>query len=175
MNRHWWLLAVIGLGWSGVSPAEVYRCDQDGKLQYSDKPCVAGQVPVVVQQPNSLHADPGDKALAKQHDRDAAVARKARAAAQAESDKAYAARKKSEKQIREGQVRGEVVVGMTTSQVGTILGEPTSVRQSQSQKGSSESWTFKNGAESQTVTFKDGKVTSISRRHGSTKIKHKKK
>ena len=164
MNRHGWLLAVFGLGWSGVSFAEVYRCDQDGKLQYSDKPCVAGQAPEVVREPNSLHADPGDKALAKQYDREAAAKHKARAAAEAEASKAYAARKKSEERIREGQMKGEAVVGMTPSQVKAILGEPASVRQSQSQKGSSESWTFRNGAESQTVTFKDGKVTSVSKR-----------
>jgi len=82
MKRRWWLLVAISAGWIQVSSAEIYRCDANGRLQFSDRPCVAGQAPLPVAEPNSMDTSTGDQALAREYDRDVSSARKARLAAE---------------------------------------------------------------------------------------------
>ena len=157
-------LIAVALGWSGAAPAEVYRCEAGGRTQFSDKPCLAGQEPMAVALPNTMETSAGDQALAREYDRETKARRKARAAANAETEKASRARRKTEARILQGQVRNEVVVGMTEDQVGSILGEPSGKRSSESDAGSSQTWTFQKEGVAHTVQFKDGKVASVSRR-----------
>jgi len=62
----WWLLA--GMLCHGVVQAKVYRCEQDGSLSFSDRPCAAGQDPIDLAQPNTLETSAGERALAQQFD-----------------------------------------------------------------------------------------------------------
>ena len=66
--------------------------------------------------------------------------------------------------MRDAAFRGDVAVGMTSAQVSAILGDPAGVRSSESETGKSETWTFRDGNIAHTVQFKDGKVSSVSKR-----------
>lgn len=166
MNRQWqwWLLAALGASWIGASPAEVYRCQAGAEVRYSDQPCAAGQAPIAVEQPNTMHADPGDHALARQHDRETGASNQSRADAAAAAQKSYQARSQAQARVRLAQLHQEVAVGMTPSQVSAILGEPAAERSSQTAAGSTQTWTFRDGGRTQTIRFKDGKVASVSTR-----------
>jgi hypothetical protein len=69
-------LCDVTLAW-----ADIYRCDHDGTLQFSDKPCAAGQEPVVIAQPNTLETSAGDRALAQAFDAETVALHDARARA----------------------------------------------------------------------------------------------
>jgi hypothetical protein len=162
------ILVVLALAWADIAPAEVYRCEVGGKLEFSDRPCAAGAPALELAPTNTMQAHPGDRALAEQHDKRGVASRKAQAAADADWKRAYAARKKKEAQIREGQIKGKVVAGMTASQVRSILGEPTSSQTQDGEAGSQETWTFRKDGSTQTVQFKGGQVTRVT---GTTKKK----
>jgi hypothetical protein len=101
MNLRWWLLAALGAGWIDVAAANVYRCDQGGRMQFSDKPCVAGQEPMPVAQLNTMETSAGDQALARQYDRDIELLHEARTtAAAAKSQRKARARKLPEAKRR---------------------------------------------------------------------------
>jgi hypothetical protein len=62
--------------------------------------------------------------------------------------------------------RGEVLIGMTSDQVLQAWGRPARTRTSESERYAYEHWIWKcvqRGAGSNTVTFRDGKVSSISK------------
>ena len=128
MNRELWLLAALGLGFTGGAEAEVYRCEKDGKLQYSDRACVKGDAPVALPPLSTVHREASERALAKQYDHEASAQRRAKASADAEWKKSYSSRKKNEARVQEGRIKGEVVVGMSEQEVHALLGEPDSQR-----------------------------------------------
>ena len=159
-----WCAAMFLLMFCATASAEVYRCGRNGKLQFSDHACAAGQVAIEVAEPNSLETSRGDEQLAARYDRETAafVARKRSEFAAIE--KASRQRREREDRIRDATMHGTVAVGMSQMQVIGMLGQPTGTSFHESESGRSETWTFRDGNIAHTVHFKDGQVTSVSKR-----------
>ena len=75
---------ILLLSWTSAF-ADVYRCERDGKLQFSDRACEAGQLPLDVAAPNVLETSRGDRELARAFDADTTTLRTARAKASVEA------------------------------------------------------------------------------------------
>lgn len=75
---------ILLLSWTSAF-ADVYRCERNGKLQFSDRACEAGQVPLDVAAPNVLETSRGERELARAFDADTTLLRAARAKASAEA------------------------------------------------------------------------------------------
>jgi hypothetical protein len=71
-------IAAIGLCDVTLAWADIYRCDHDGKLQFTDKPCAAGQDPAIIAPLNTLETSAGDRALAQAFDAETAALRSSR-------------------------------------------------------------------------------------------------
>ncbi len=69
---------MIVLACCSLAQAGVYRCDAGGTLQFSDKPCEAGQQPLEIARPNTLETSTGDRALAAQFDDHTAALQRSR-------------------------------------------------------------------------------------------------
>jgi len=160
MSRY---LAMLLL-FSASASAEIYRCERGGRLEFSDRACAVGQSPIDVAQPNSMETAQGEARLAAQYDREGSARMQNRRALLAAEEKVLAQRRRQEDRMRDAALHGDVGVGMTIAQVTALLGEPASVRSSDSEKGKSETWTFRDGNIAHTVQFKDGKVSSVSKR-----------
>jgi hypothetical protein len=161
-------LAILLLLNAASAFADVYRCERNGRLEFSDRACEAGQAAIEIAEPNSMQTAAGDAALAARYDRETS-ARRARIRAEvAALEKTAQQRRQHEDRIRDATMHGIVAVGMTQAQVTAILGEPVSTSSHESESGRSETWTFRDGNIAHTVQFKDGKVTSVSRHNGRT-------
>ncbi len=75
---------ILLLSWTSAF-ADVYRCERNGKLQFSDRACEAGQLPLDVAAPNVLETSRGDRELARAFDAETTLLRAARAKASAEA------------------------------------------------------------------------------------------
>jgi hypothetical protein len=144
--------------------AEIYRCERNGRVEFSDRACVGGQVPIDIAPPNSMETSRGEALLAAQYDREGTALLKARRASLAADEKTNAQRRRQQDRMRDAALHGDVAVGMTSAQVTALLGNPSSVRSSESETGKSETWTFRDGNIAHSVQFKDGKVSSVSKR-----------
>lgn len=112
MNRRW--LAILAFLWSSVCYAKVYRCDDAGRLHFSDKPCLAGQEPIEVASPNTMETSAGDQALARDYDRGISERRKDRSRkAVAKSDTAPVGSRADEKKVRKPKSRSTTRVRAT--------------------------------------------------------------
>lgn len=158
------LLAFAAALLAGGADAAVFRCDRGGHLEFSDHACEAGQDPVAVARPNSMDVTPGEARLAAIYDREMAARRQKWRSESAATEKASRLRRQNEDRIREAAMHRRIAVGMTPLQVTSILGEPSGVTSGESEKGKSETWTFRDGNIAHTVQFKDGKVSSVSKR-----------
>jgi hypothetical protein len=167
-----WLAILTCIACSSAS-AEVYRCERDGKLEFSDRACVAGQVPIEVSELNTMETSHSEAALAARHDREQTARLKKLRAEFAVEEKAARHRRQDEERIRDAAMHRRVAVGMTESQVESILGEPAGERSSESASGKSATWTFRDGNIAHSVQFKDGKVSSVSRSSARTAKRRK--
>jgi hypothetical protein len=76
MDRRCWIILFVAQLSGGVSASNVYRCDDGGRLRFSDRPCVAGQEPLAIAAPNTMETSAGDASLARDYDDDIARRRK---------------------------------------------------------------------------------------------------
>lgn len=140
--------------------ASVYRCEQDGRVVFTDRPCSAGAQPLPERSPSVL---PGGAAadLAKAHDERRRRANDARRKADAQWLQAHEARKAEEARLRQALVEGRVIQGMTAAQVRQAWGSPDRIERS-AQPGVQERWIWRSGKKvTRSVTFRDGRVASL--------------
>jgi hypothetical protein len=145
----------------GAAPAQVYRCEQDGVVRYTDKPCEQGARPVEL--PPAIVVPAGPKAdLLGDAERKRESQRKARDKADAAWVEAHEARKAEEERLRSGRVTRTVVEGMGPEDVRRIHGEPAVISRSRTAKGPRETWSYAlEGGKRLHVTFVDGRVSSV--------------
>ena len=82
--------AMILLLFCASADANIYRCDRNGKLEFSDRACVVGQIPLEVAAPNVMQTSAGDRALAQAFDAETASLHALRAAEKARMHEAAA-------------------------------------------------------------------------------------
>jgi hypothetical protein len=80
MDRRLFLIFVVAQLSAGAWASNVYRCDDGGRLRFSDRPCVAGQEPLAIATPNTMETSAGDASLARDYDDDIARRRKSQVA-----------------------------------------------------------------------------------------------
>jgi hypothetical protein len=153
---------------SAEATAGIFRCEIDGKPVFSDKPCVAGAAPLDLPPVNTIQYSREDRALAKAHDQRGSDERETREKANSEWHQAYQARKMREAEVRQGQLKGEVVNGMTPAQVRNLMGEPDHASVQTSDSSDKESWTYRDGNSTATVQFRNGQVAGVTKRKKKT-------
>lgn len=141
--------------------AEIYHCVVDGVPKFSDKPCHAGDAPVVVPDATVVPAEQV-KSLVEQHDERVQNYQKARAEEDAAWGDEYAARLANEARIRDARQHDEIVSGMRASEVRQLRGEPLRVATRQNATGRIETWYYKDSEHgSVTVTLQDDMVINV--------------
>lgn len=154
------LLAAIA---AGAQP--VYKCQESGTITYTDRPCSAeaqaAALPdlVVTAPPSTVERD-----LART--RDARIARETaeRDRVDAEWLKQHRNRRDREARVRQAIIEHRVIRSMTTDEVKLALGEPDQVDRGDSYGTEKETWTYLEDGARRTVNFKDGQVTTTSRK-----------
>jgi hypothetical protein len=149
---------------TAAAHAEIYRCEQDGQVTYTDRPCAAGAAPVPLAPINAISAPPapGAQDLARQYDRRTARETAARQKARAQAAEDYAAKKARQDAIRKALIEGRVIEGMTPEQVRTVLNEPTRI---EGAGGANERWIYVDGRSRRTISFRNGLVAADRTRH----------
>ena len=156
---------------AGATP--VYKCQEKGKITYTDRPCsataTASTLPMlVVTDPPSAT----ERALARAHDE-----RIARGQAERDRDdeawlKGHELAKDRAERVRKAIIGHKVIKGMTAAEVRQSLGEPDEVARSESFGSDKETWTYEGDGEKRTVNFKDAQVTTTSARRGTRRRGH---
>jgi hypothetical protein len=148
---------------AGAEP--VYKCEEKGVITYTDQPCAAGArqqplPPLVVVQP------PGRLERERARDRDAQLARDRaeRDRSDAEWLKRHHERRDREARVRKAIIEHRVIKSMTRDEVKQALGEPDRVAGGDSYGSAKETWTYVDESGRRTVNFKDGEVTTTSRK-----------
>lgn len=156
------LLAVF----APVAYAEpVYKCEHDGKITYTDQPCSSDAQPHAL--PKAIVVEPparSERDLARQHDARIQREKTGRDREDAEWVKAHKNKKDREERVRKAIIERQVIKGMTTDEVRRALGEPQKVSRSESHGSPKESWTYSGNGETSKINFKNGEVSSVSRR-----------
>lgn len=153
--------AAFGLIASAPVLADVYRCERDGVVRYTDKPCDPAARPIELREPIVVPAgQSADFSGAAQQRRESQ--RSERDKADAAWVETYAARKEAEEAVRAGRVTATVVEGMSPADVRRIHGEPAVVSRSRGGKTDRETWSYSldNGKRLH-VTFTDGHVSAV--------------
>lgn len=141
--------------------AEIYHCVIDGVPKFSDKPCHAGDAPVVVPDATVVPAEQV-KSLVEQHDARVQAYQKARAEEDAAWGDEYAARLADEARIRDARQHDEIVSGMQADDVRHLRGEPLRISTRQNTRGRLETWYYKDSEHgSVTVTLQDDTVIDV--------------
>ena len=148
---------------SCAAQAQVYKCEKDGQITFTDRPCHKDAKP--------LHLPPintsGDAAY------NHGVAEKYDERVRRESGKAGKTKKKDEKGRDDSpKARNESGVdkGMSLDEVRALLGSPDSVLKQPGDDFLVEIWAYKpTGGPQHTVTFKNGVVHSVTTRKGKKK------
>ncbi|MES0872451.1 DUF4124 domain-containing protein [Sinimarinibacterium thermocellulolyticum] len=155
--------AIVGaLLFCAQAAAQVYRCEQDGVVRYTDKPCGPKAQPLDL--PDPIIVPAGTKAdLLGEAERRRKAQRAARDEADAAWVKAHEARKAEEERVRSGRITRTVVEGMSAGDVRRIHGEPAVVSRRESASGTHETWSYAlEGGRRLHVTFDDdGRVSSV--------------
>lgn len=153
--------AAFGLIVSAPVLAEVYRCERDGVVRYTDKPCEPAAKPIELRDPIVVPAGPSaDLSGAAEQRREAQ--RSERDKADAAWVESYAARKEAEDAVRAGRVTATVVEGMSPADVRRIHGEPTVMSRNRGGKADRETWSYSlDDGRRLHVTFTDGHVSSV--------------
>ena len=156
-------LVLLLSGPAGAEP--VYKCEEKGAITYTDQPCSgdarqAALPPLVVMQPPG----PAQQALARQYDARVAQERAERDRADAEWLKQHHNRRDREARVRKAIIEHRVIKSMTRDEVKQALGEPDHVDSGDSFGTAKETWTYLADGGRRTVNFKDGEVTTTSRK-----------
>ncbi|WP_028079355.1 DUF4124 domain-containing protein [Solimonas soli] len=169
--RGWYpYVLALALG-APAAQAAVYRCSVGGVVQFSDRPCQAGDAPLDLKAPNVVKADDGAAPLAEQYDRRVREYGKARAAEDAAWRKDHEARSADAERLRAARARREVVRGMSAADVRRLLGEPRTTATASGKGGTKETWTYADEGDGRvTVTLQGGVVSDV-RRGGGRKRK----
>jgi hypothetical protein len=159
-------MVLVALLWSVSTGAQpVYKCEEGGKITYTDQPCptaaTARPLPPVV-----VVAPPGrtERELARAHDARIAKARGERDRADGEWLKQHGQRKDREARVRKAILGHTVVKSMTFDEVRQALGEPDQVEIGDSYGTAKETWVYLDNGQRRTVNFKDGEVISTHRK-----------
>jgi hypothetical protein len=154
------LLAAIA---AGAQP--VYKCQESGTITYTDRPCSPEAEPAVL--PGLVvTAPPGAAQRNLAQARDARIARETaeRDRADAEWLKQHHNRRDREARVRQAIIEHRVIKSMTADEVKLALGEPDQVDRGESYGTDKETWTYLQDGARRTVNFKDGQVTTTSRK-----------
>jgi hypothetical protein len=156
-----WSLSLLMLAGAAPAEADVFRCEHDGRLTFTDTPCDAQAQPIEVAEPLSIEATGGSD-LAKSYDDRLARERRERIRADSQWLDQHERGKADEQRIRSALGEGRVVAGMSQSQVRQLWGEPSDVQLQIDQSASRERWVYRAArggpAGTRTVNFTDGKV-----------------
>lgn len=148
----------------------VYKCTEDGKITYTDRPCSptakAAELPmaVVAARPSAR-----EQALARQHDQRLAREEGERDRGDAAWLQEYARAQDREARVRKAIVEHRVIKGMTAEEVNQSLGTPDQVASSESFGSDKETWTYTVDGKTRTINFKDRQVTTTSAKQKSRK------
>ena len=160
------LFAVLALALSGPAGAKpVFKCEENGKITYTDQPCSAGaratELPglIVTSPPTHSQQD-----LARAHD-----ARTQRMSSERDRDdaewlKQYGNREDREARVRKAILQHKVIKSMTFDEVKQALGEPDQVDSGDSYGTDKATWTYLADGQRRTVNFKNGEVTTTTRK-----------
>lgn len=147
----------------------VYKCDEGGKITYTDRPCSASAK--ATEMPQLVVAAPpaaSQRALAKAHDERLAAGASERDRNDAVWLKEHARARDREERVHKAIVAHKVIKGMTATEVNQALGEPDHVESSESFGSDKETWTYTIDGQTRTINFKDQQVTTSSKRQGGT-------
>lgn len=125
----------------GNAAAQVYRCEQDGVVRYTDKPCSSKSRPVDLPDPIVVPAGPKADLLGDAR-RKRQAGREARDQADAEWVAGHEARKADEERLRTARITRTVVEGMSADDVRRIHGEPAVVSKRETKSGTRETWSY---------------------------------
>jgi hypothetical protein len=143
----------------------VYKCEEGGKITYTDQPCSPSARPARL--PDLIVAAPPTRSqqeLARAHEARIARDRSARDRADAEWLKQHGNMRDREQRVRKAILEHRVIKGMTAAEVRRSLGEPDQVASGDSFGTAKESWTYTIDGQTRTVNFKSGEVISTSAR-----------
>lgn len=140
-----------------ATPAEgaVYRCQVDGRMTYTDRPCATGAQPHVLPE---LSTVPSEKApdLSRQHDERLERERESRARDDAAWLESHTRRKEKEARMEAAISARQVIKGMSADQVRRALGSPDEVERF----AQGERWTYGSGRQKRTVDLEGGVVVA---------------
>ncbi len=149
----------------GAQAQAIYRCQNGGRVSFSDLPCpapkgppaaaTAGLPPLMSMTPTTH----GEQALARQFDAAADRAAVQQQVEDAQWEQQYQANKQRAAEIRHGLDHHYVVIGMTKSQVERVLNEPARIDDEGTPR---ERWIYVEGKRKRTITFENGLVVSDS-------------
>lgn len=156
-------LALLGGLLAGPAQAEIYRCQQAGQIQFSDRPCAAGAQPAQLPPATVVMPEPGTADLAREHDRRTQQHLRARAAEDGDLQRQRQQQRGDEARIRAARQRGDVVQGMSAIDVRHLLGEPAQIStRSDANHGDTQIWQYRDGKRSgATVSLRDGIVVQV--------------
>lgn len=156
-------LALLPLG---AGADEMFRCEKDGTIVFSDKPCAAN---AEAYKPKPIQVMPAAKApdLAKQYDERMARQTGDRDQANEAWNKEHQEKKQQQDRVRDARVGRKVVAGMSQQEVLDMLGKPQVTSHNENLGVVREGWTYKRPDGSRDIVyFKDGIVSSTASRSG---------
>ncbi|MGQ0587508.1 MAG: DUF4124 domain-containing protein [Gammaproteobacteria bacterium] len=143
----------------------VYKCEEKGKITYTDQPCAPGAA--VAKLPGLIVTTPptaSQRDLARAHDQRLAKARAERDRDDAEWLKQHANRKDRDARVRKAILEHRVIKSMTFDEVEQALGKPDEVQGGDSFGTSKTTWVYLKDGQRRVVNFKDGEVTTTTGR-----------
>ncbi|MBI2383310.1 MAG: DUF4124 domain-containing protein [Gammaproteobacteria bacterium] len=159
-------IVALLLSISTSASAEVYRCESQGKVTYTDRPCAAGAPPQALPAPTVVPRGQDERERAREYDRRIERERQARDRADAEWAEAHRARKERDEALRHARIAGKVVKGMDAGDVRSAWGEPAEITREERDGVVWERWTYRDGGAVRTVQFRGGEVHSTRRQGG---------
>jgi hypothetical protein len=164
--RSWAGIAAVWVA-SGASAGTppVYKCEEKGAITYTDRPCSDAAQPHELPLATMVQR-PGASELERARSFDARLARERadRDRADGEWLKQHANRRDRAERVRKAILEHRVIKSMTRDEVRQALGEPDQVDSGDSYGTAKETWTYQLDGERRTVNFKDGEVTTTSRK-----------
>jgi len=158
-------LSVSGVAGASAGTAPVYKCEENGAITYTDRPCSdtaqahALPAPIVVAPPSRSELE-----RARAHDSRLARDRAERDRADGEWLTQHANRRDREARVRKAILEHRVIKSMTMDEVRQALGEPDRIDGGDSYGTAKETWTYLADGQRRTVNFKNGEVTTTTRK-----------
>ena len=148
---------------AGAKP--VYKCQEKGKITYTDQPCRGGAQ--ATELPGLIVAEPparSQQELARAWDSRIARDRAERDRADGEWLQQHRNRRDREERVHNAIVGHQVIKSMTKDEVRLALGEPDHIDSGDSYGTAKETWTYVMDGQKRTVNFKNGEVTTTVRK-----------